>query len=210
MTDCVRGSPVQASAAAVGAERQKKGGRVLFNSWKSRAAVFAVAATMAVPILGLASPAAAAGNSDNAKKCQQGGYVNYTTTSGARFNNAGDCTSYAAKGGTLVPLPDLRPEFTCTDDGHQLRCTGGVRNVGAAVADPTQVGVVIDTAGNPPTNITITGGATAPGQLFALAITVTADTEPRAGTLTVTADPNDLVVEGNESNNVFSRSFSLT
>jgi hypothetical protein len=33
---------------------------VLLKSWKSRAAVFAVAATMAVPLLGFASPAGAA------------------------------------------------------------------------------------------------------------------------------------------------------
>ena len=37
----------------------------MFKSWKSRAAVFAVAATMAVPMLGIASPAGAAKGGTN-------------------------------------------------------------------------------------------------------------------------------------------------
>jgi len=44
----------------------------LFKSWKSRAAVFAVAASMAVPVLGIASPAGADPPKDQATGTVQG------------------------------------------------------------------------------------------------------------------------------------------
>jgi len=176
------------------------------RSWKSRVGVLALTATMGVGLVGLASPAGAAGNSDNAKACQKGGFVNQATTSGARFKNAGECTSYAANGGTLVPLPDLVPEFRCTDDGHQLQCNGTVRNIGAAPTTTSPLLVVLK-FGTTTITVSLDPGPLAPGQSGgSVIITITAE----QGTLTATVDPNDVVVEGSESNNVFSRSFSLT
>jgi len=176
------------------------------RAWKSRVGVLALTATMGVGLVGLASPAGAAGNSDNAKACQKGGFVNYATTSGARFKNAGECTSYAANGGTLVPLPDLVPQFTCTDDGHQLQCNGSVRNIGAAPTTTSPLVTVVK-FGTSTLTITVDAGSLAPGQSSGgFMITLTGV----QGTLTATADPDNVVVEGNESNNVFSRSFSLT
>jgi hypothetical protein len=55
-------------------------------------------------LLGLA-PAFAQGNSAAAALCQKGGYVNLMRTDGSIFNNTGECVSYAAKGGQLVPIP---------------------------------------------------------------------------------------------------------
>jgi hypothetical protein len=51
------------------------------------------------------APAALAdeGNSENAKACQKGGWALLTTSSGESFANQGDCVSYGAQGGTLVP-----------------------------------------------------------------------------------------------------------
>ena len=181
------------------------------RSWKSRVGVLALTATMGVGLVGLASPAGAAGNSDNAKACQKGGFVNQATTSGARFKNAGECTSYAANGGTLVPLPDLVPEVTCTDDGHQLRCTFNVRNIGAAPTTTSPFVTVVDfssTTTHTIITISVNPGALAPGQSGSDRFTITFTAVQ--GTLTATADPDNVVVEGNESNNVFSRSFSLT
>jgi hypothetical protein len=43
------------------------------------------------------------GNSDAAKMCQQGGYLNLMGEDGTLFNNVGECVSYAARGGKLVP-----------------------------------------------------------------------------------------------------------
>lgn len=55
----------------------------------------------------LAGPVAAApgGNSANAAKCAEGGYLDYTDAQGNPFKNEGQCTSYAARGGQLVPVP---------------------------------------------------------------------------------------------------------
>jgi hypothetical protein len=57
--------------------------------------------------LGLLSlaPAFASGNSAAAALCQKGGYVNLMRTDGSLFSNTGECVSYAAKGGQLVPIP---------------------------------------------------------------------------------------------------------
>src|SRR5215217_4109175 len=53
----------------------------------------------------LAGPVAAApgGNAANAHKCEEGGYLDYTDAQGNPFKNEGQCTSYAARGGQLVP-----------------------------------------------------------------------------------------------------------
>jgi hypothetical protein len=55
----------------------------------------------------LAGPVAAApgGNAANAHKCEEGGYLDYTDAEGNPFKNEGQCTSYAARGGKLVPVP---------------------------------------------------------------------------------------------------------
>jgi hypothetical protein len=89
----------------------------LFKSWKSRAAVFTVAASMAVPALALASPAGAAtgGNSTNAKACQSELRTLFRSD-GTAFKNQGSCVSYAAQGGVFAsdchdangPFGDLR------------------------------------------------------------------------------------------------------
>ena len=63
-----------------------------------------VAVTVAVAVCVVAAgPAAAAkgGNSDNAKRCQKGGWRSLFDATGERFVNQGDCVSYGAQGGTL-------------------------------------------------------------------------------------------------------------
>ena len=44
---------------------------------------------------------AAHGNSDAAHLCQQGGFANIYRADGTHFTNPGECTDYAAQGGTL-------------------------------------------------------------------------------------------------------------
>jgi hypothetical protein len=85
-----------------------------------------------VGLVGLASPAGAGDNSANAKACQKGGYVNYTTATGTRFADTSECVSYAAEGGTLVALPDLVPDANCTPTPGQVTvsCVFYVRNIG--------------------------------------------------------------------------------
>jgi hypothetical protein len=62
----------------------------------------------------LAGPVAAApgGNAANAHKCEEGGYLDYTDAQGNPFKNEGQCTSYAARGGQLVPVPTGPPDIS--------------------------------------------------------------------------------------------------
>jgi hypothetical protein len=62
----------------------------------------------------LAGPVAAApgGNAANAHKCEEGGYLDYTDANGNPFKNEGQCTSYAARGGQLVPVPTGPPDIS--------------------------------------------------------------------------------------------------
>jgi hypothetical protein len=74
----------------------------LFNSWKSRAAVLAVAVTMSIPALGIASPAGAAEDAAKAA-CKGDGWKTLVRADGTAFKNQGDCASYSAAGGQVVP-----------------------------------------------------------------------------------------------------------
>jgi len=49
--------------------------------------------------------ASAQGISEDAHLCQQGGYLDYTDADRNGFKNEGQCLSYAAHGGRLVPVP---------------------------------------------------------------------------------------------------------
>jgi hypothetical protein len=64
--------------------------------------VFAVAATIAVPVLAIASPAGAAGNNANAKTCQNNGWKTQLRADATGFKNQGDCVSYGAQGGAYA------------------------------------------------------------------------------------------------------------
>jgi hypothetical protein len=52
--------------------------------------------------VGVATVAAGGGNSENAKKCQKGGWQTLVRQDGSSFKNQGECVSHAAQGGTLT------------------------------------------------------------------------------------------------------------
>ena len=61
---------------------------------------------LALVIVGVTSGGAQAadrGNSTAAKLCQEGGWMELSTSTGAPFTSAGECVAYAARGGTLSP-----------------------------------------------------------------------------------------------------------
>jgi hypothetical protein len=62
--------------------------------------VLAVAATMAVPVFGMASPAGAAEDAAKAS-CKNDGWKTLVRADHTSFKNQGDCVSYAARGGTF-------------------------------------------------------------------------------------------------------------
>jgi hypothetical protein len=67
---------------------------------------------MVVGVLAGPVTAAPGGNAANAAKCEEGGYLDYTDANGNPFKNEGQCTSYAARGGQLVPVPTGPPDIS--------------------------------------------------------------------------------------------------
>ena len=91
----------------------------MFQTSKARAAAIAVVALSAGMVFGVGSPALAAGNSDNAKACQKGGWQTYVREDQTTFKNQGACVSYAARGGTLTFAggPQSDAEVACIAAG---------------------------------------------------------------------------------------------
>ncbi len=69
---------------------------------------FATLSLLMVVAGAVAGPAAAQGNADNVKACQQGGYATMTARKGSTssFANTGECVSAAAQG-TIYPVPSI-------------------------------------------------------------------------------------------------------
>lgn len=65
--------------------------------------VLLVLSLLLAGVAGLRGPGVthAAGNADAAHACQQSGYLSLFRADGTGFQNAGECTSYAAQGGAL-------------------------------------------------------------------------------------------------------------
>jgi hypothetical protein len=61
--------------------------------------------------------AAKGGNSDNAKLCQKGGWERLVRSDGSSFARGGECTRYAARGGTLEPKHVLAGQQVCAELG---------------------------------------------------------------------------------------------
>lgn len=75
------------------------------------------------------------GNSDAAQACQQGGWQHLQGSDGTLFQNTGECVSYAAHGGTLVPIPVLPiiASFTFNGIGSECDTGGGLVSLFTAV-----------------------------------------------------------------------------
>ena len=65
--------------------------------------------------VGAANAAAGGGNSENAKRCQKGGWKYWVRADGTPFRNQGDCVSYAARGGTLT-APQSAAQLLCEEE----------------------------------------------------------------------------------------------
>ena len=71
----------------------------------------------------------------NVRDCLNGGYVNYSTTSGKTFQTPIGCVIYALFGGTLVALPDFVLIPSCTSAAGSESCTFTVENIGLGPAN---------------------------------------------------------------------------
>jgi hypothetical protein len=87
----------------------------MLQSLKARAAAFVVVLSVGA-LLGMASPASAASNANNAKLCQKGGWKNLVRADQTHFKNQGACVSYAAHGGTPAP-PKSAAQLACESFG---------------------------------------------------------------------------------------------
>jgi hypothetical protein len=67
--------------------------------------VLALCAVFALTVGVAAATADQGGNSANAQACQQGGWMNLQGSDGTQFANQGQCVSFGAQGGTIVPIP---------------------------------------------------------------------------------------------------------
>jgi hypothetical protein len=185
------------------------------------AGVAVALATMSMSVLStqVAGAATAPGNSGAAHACQQGGYVNYSTTTGATFTNTGECVSYAAKGGTLVALPDLVLIPTCTAVLGSEGCAFTVDNIGIGPVTNGTV-VVEETASGDglsvPAESTCTGtfppGSITPCPVAPIAVSVFFFGLPSGTSVSITAvvNPDHSIVESNYANNSFSQTFVVS
>lgn len=162
--------------------------------------------------------------------------MSYARTDGSRFGNPGGCVSYAAEGGTLVPLPDLKLTTSCVTRAGSVTCTFGLMNAGPGVATgnfrlAARLAFTSSKVLSQLPNADVTGCtrgsnsgtgsgggnvsafgfcfdlSLAPGATLAgLTATVGAATDP-AVPMTASVDEFDAIGESNESNNTFSKTF---
>jgi hypothetical protein len=80
--------------------------------------VLVIALTALFAVFSGTTHAATGGNSQNAKKCQKGGWSTYVGSDlRTTFKSQGDCVSNAAQGGLLVEIPTLASQPLCESFG---------------------------------------------------------------------------------------------
>jgi hypothetical protein len=138
-----------------------------------RTAVIALAllATLAIAAPALATSGA---NAEAAAACQEEGFLDWTDADGNAFRNAGDCVSYAAHGGTLLPVVvDPVNPFSVSyrasgTNGFEATVTGSGLEPGSSVdllltwgGEPVPIGDVADASGD--VTFTASGSCTSVG-----------------------------------------------
>jgi hypothetical protein len=88
--------------------------------WVWLAARRLVLVAVGLALLVGSAPASAVGVADGAQACQEGGWQNLARSDGTRFGNAGECVSYAARGGEFVPSLSM----TVTDTIKEVEIDG--------------------------------------------------------------------------------------
>jgi hypothetical protein len=76
------------------------------------------------------SASADKGSGDDTDACKNGGFANYTRVDGSTFKNQGDCVSYVAQGGQLLPKVSAPPVIASfTFDGVEGCGPNGALNL---------------------------------------------------------------------------------
>ena len=139
------------------------------------AAAAASLVACAVLVLAPAVPAAAGGNSANAKRCQKGGYQDWVRADQTPFADEGECVSYAAQGGTLTEPAPPPPTTISSADASASEGDAVVFTVSLSGAAAQTVTVDWSTAAD--------GNASA-GPVGTTCATTGIDYESASGTLT--------------------------
>ena len=134
------------------------------------------AAAIALALLAMIAtslPAMAGGNAAASAACEGTGYTGWTDTEGNAFRNAGACVSYAARGGTLVPVVvDTNPfsvrYSAASANGFMVTVTGSGLEPGSPVdviltwgSTSLFLGDLADPSGN--ASFAVTGACTSMG-----------------------------------------------
>ncbi len=135
-------------------------------------------AAIAVALLAtiaIALPVAAGGNAAASAACEGAGYLAWTDAEGDAFRNTGACVSYAARGGTLLPVVvDVKPfsvvyrasgangfEAAVTGTGLEPESSIDVYLTWGDVPAPMPIGDLADASGN--ARFSVTGACTSGG-----------------------------------------------
>ncbi len=135
-------------------------------------------AAIAVALLAtiaIALPVAAGGNAAASAACEGAGYLAWTDAEGDAFRNTGACVSYAARGGTLVPVVvDVDPfsvvysasgangfEAAVTGSGLEPASSVDVYLAWGGVPGPMPIGDLADANGT--VSFSVTGACTSGG-----------------------------------------------
>ena len=135
----------------------------------------AAAALALVASVAMALPVTAGGNAEASAACEGMGYLDWTDADGNAFRNTGACVSYAARGGTLVPVVvEVNPfsvvyrasgpngfEAAVTGTGLQPQSSVDVYLAWGGVPATMPIGDLADASGN--ASFSVTGACTSGG-----------------------------------------------
>lgn len=105
----------------------------------------------------LVAPATSASAADAKDPCKSGGYASYVDPgTGQPFANQGQCVSFVANGGTLVPVPPSQPGIVVAGGWTVNYSDDPTTEVGGDACSFTAVGVTDTTSPDPSEGHTVT------------------------------------------------------
>lgn len=143
--------------------------------------VLAMTALLMCLVVGAPSGVSAQGNGDAAHACQKGGYLRLAGNDGTQFASTGECVSYGAHGGVVVPKM-LQLVFATTD-------TAGICSVGVTVLYFTpnaEIPVQVDLPDGTSVNLTLSTDSIGWAQLLVASEVAFGDIRATAGDFTIT------------------------
>lgn len=94
--------------------------RIQFSRFVSVFAILGLVLTMVLstPLFGQSVDAAKGGNSENAKRCQKGGWQHLQNSDGIPFSSQGECVASGAHGEGVEAIPSITVSFPSLGGGY--------------------------------------------------------------------------------------------